>query len=682
MGKFIKSFILFENLQAAKSLIKDKPEYEKQLEEVKELCSKNNCMNYCYLFISFIVNDGLSVEGVERILDKIIELKKLNVVNRLPKNVVDYVKDGYEKLEDDITQVYRKYEATRIYNELPALLKKQINVLSVKKKADLIDLFSAFYKLEDKDTLIKKISSFKTVDQLESAITNFVKKRSGNLDFENFVNKLEEDKEVSVEFVDYEKEQIIASILTYEASRRYGSDAWCISRHDSYFNNYVKNIFYKQYFIWNFLLPINDPHFQVGITINDRNSITAAHDKRDHGLNRDKFSKETGINLKMLKSYTLEEVKKIMPLERILEYSFEYDSMKESLLNRLLNGSHNDTVRGLYKNNFLVYLRNDFDLLKEFFKHKNSYFDLPYGIKLTPKEEEKILELIDIQVNIDNNKLHSLYNVIKELSDVSAYKVYKKYDISYEFEHKILSYMLSNNLYKEASEFLKDKKPNYGFHTTSIDAYRFLLKDVNIKFTNDSDKGHVQRSFNDFNYIIFNELKKNSHLFDSDFKNNFKNFFNTYISNDLAVCVRMFERVLETLNMDIIKYIVEDCLEPNKIDLISKPYYMQYDLGRTLYTSCYILNVVDFYEKNPLRECRNKVEILKYLVSKGNKITFDDILFATRYNYYVTAKKKIVLDYLKKFISKKVIKERWQEILDFYKHRTPSMVRKLQEYLL
>jgi len=248
-------------------------------------------------------NNGEVIRWVEGILKKISE--NPNVIELMDKPVVDH--DSLEKFEDDYEQSILKYKAKNIYNQFP---RAQKDLISINSK-DVISLLSKLYDDKNNNAFIRKISSYKTKDELVKGLERFIYGNS-NTDFDSILDEL--DKIGSpILYADENRNIIVTRILTSKQCNVIGSKtSWCIVGSEGTFNGYIHpSIYGKQYAIYLTNLPATNDNRLIGATFNI-NGFNTAHNVTDGYVSYNKLKdilEKRGFDIDKLK-VTKKEIEK------------------------------------------------------------------------------------------------------------------------------------------------------------------------------------------------------------------------------------------------------------------------------------------------------------------------------------------------------------------------------------
>ena len=134
-----------------------------------------------------------------------------------------------------------------------------------------------------------KVSKYDTFQELMQFVFLLTLKDTKDIDTLKY-----ELKQDGIEVMDRDDNLVVARILTYEDSNKYGSENWCISYDERYFSSYVlSKVWNRQYFIWNYD-KLGTNLFMTGVTVNleiyDMDNFTdflsnvTAHDEYDYEI--------------------------------------------------------------------------------------------------------------------------------------------------------------------------------------------------------------------------------------------------------------------------------------------------------------------------------------------------------------------------------------------------------------
>lgn len=148
---------------------------------------------------------------------------------------------------------------------------------------DSLKLFKEIVELDIprshlQDNIGKKLAVYKSQEEFEKSLVNYINSIN-EFDMESV--KLKSEKQ-DTEIVLEEKNLLILKIKDFAASKSLGAGTnWCISRSESFFNNYVKSNGNHQYFVYDFSKSSKDRDSRIGITVKSNGNHRAAHYKND-----------------------------------------------------------------------------------------------------------------------------------------------------------------------------------------------------------------------------------------------------------------------------------------------------------------------------------------------------------------------------------------------------------------
>lgn len=155
------------------------------------------------------------------------------------------------------------------YEKLPAVLKNNFN--------EIID--------KPLQAFIKKSARYKSKESLFADLNAALYSLSGDEEYKKTVELIEDTEGAILEGLNPEKGIVVASALNSAAYSKIGgkNTSHCIARSEGTFSNYQK-FGGKQYLIVNTKLPQTDDYRIIGLTIDGKGKITAAHTKSDSGI--------------------------------------------------------------------------------------------------------------------------------------------------------------------------------------------------------------------------------------------------------------------------------------------------------------------------------------------------------------------------------------------------------------
>jgi hypothetical protein len=258
--KYIKSFN--ENMSMAKSIISKKIE---GFDKLKNILSKN--LGYIGKFTEYLMNENVPISDLELLYNDLLNLrskgKSIDISNLKYEAVID-------KIQEEMNDLSINSFMKKLPSEQKALAKELLSsdynlLLQVSKKENL-------------NILLKKISRYKTKNELKNALNIFGK------DPINSREKILEYAEGSNStHIIYQSEKLlIIRIDKIEDVQKLGSDtSWCILRKGNW-NTYTNGRW--QYILYDFDRDELEPEFKIGFTLNKDLTIHAAHDVLDRSV--------------------------------------------------------------------------------------------------------------------------------------------------------------------------------------------------------------------------------------------------------------------------------------------------------------------------------------------------------------------------------------------------------------
>lgn len=257
--KYIKGFN--ENMSMAKSIISKKMEGYNRL---KELLSKN--LGYIGKFTEYLMNENIPISDLELLYKDLLDLKN-------KQKGIDITNLKYEEVIDKINQVNNDLSVNSLINRFPSEQKALAKDL-IKNNGYNILLQTS--KKENIDTLLKKISRYKTKEELKNALRLFGKESIN--DKKEILDYVRSNSSVNIVFQN--ENILIIRISKIEDVQKLGSNtSWCILR-DAMWKSYTTNRY--QFILYNFDKDELDPDFKIGFTISKDYSLYAAHNVLDN----------------------------------------------------------------------------------------------------------------------------------------------------------------------------------------------------------------------------------------------------------------------------------------------------------------------------------------------------------------------------------------------------------------
>ena len=258
---------------------------------IKDVLAQGNNLGYLGLFANIIINDRVSLSNLENLYGLI--KKNKDIISNLRDNngnlcsLFDFNK--YETASDALDRLTKWRKVNQFMREIPSAQKRLIwqdGYYTDELKGKSQFLTSAIIKIS-KDTnlsrtFLSKISAAKTTDMIVDSIVRITNQQPW--DFDYWLNKLNNTRNVYVTWSSKEKNQIICIVTTFSTIKKIAyMTNWCITRSSSYFRSYSKNGF--QCILYDFNYPITSNDSVIGFSLNDKNNrykITNCHNKSDH----------------------------------------------------------------------------------------------------------------------------------------------------------------------------------------------------------------------------------------------------------------------------------------------------------------------------------------------------------------------------------------------------------------
>lgn len=186
-----------------------------------------------------------------------------------------------EKLDDLMNKII---ESQKIKNYANSILSN--------KYKDLIDdnsisLFKELFDLKISKNILqdyigKKLASFKSNEDLNTALSSFIDKIN-NFDIDAIKTKIGNSNS-NVRIVLEKENKLIIEVGDYSSCKSFGSTSWCIVRDESYFQSYTKEDA-KQYILFDFEKNSKDIYSMIGFTLLINGELETVHAKNDNYIN-------------------------------------------------------------------------------------------------------------------------------------------------------------------------------------------------------------------------------------------------------------------------------------------------------------------------------------------------------------------------------------------------------------
>lgn len=281
----LEHFLIQENIQQAKSILKDLNLDPKKEQDFKEITkSLERLPNLIGKFVEFQYVDKAPKEDVKRVMSWIISNR--DSISKLPKNILQY--DSLEQLEDDIQHLKKNQKVNKFYKSLYSSMRNEVDKLDTDKRKEFDDLAIAFMDLPEVKQ--KQFTPLKYFERNRVSINDFIKALNGFLD----KNEVNEDKKNILDKIEKYGDKIdvlynMNNVLVIETEDSkavcdLGSSSWCIvygseGTRTAYFGPETNN---TQLLIFNFNLPSSSSYSMFGVTIKPTMEIIQCQDKMNH----------------------------------------------------------------------------------------------------------------------------------------------------------------------------------------------------------------------------------------------------------------------------------------------------------------------------------------------------------------------------------------------------------------
>ena len=415
MRKYVDTFEAFsvnENYTQALKYVESLPhkenDYKQQLDTLKTMLVKHP--NWILPFSKFRFDDDISFSSLDTLL-KDLESKK-NLLSLLPMPVIQY--ESYEKLLDGIIQIERYQVAKKIIDKIPNVQLRQqlLSPAYINKMKDIADLFDKKPANFLQNNFFNKVSAYKTVNDIISALTQLVSNNS----VDTIISKAK-NAGAEIIFVDQKRKIVVVQVTSYETCKKIGPKAWCIARDEDAYDDYVGYLDY-QYIIYSLSLPPEDIKSIVGVTVNARGECTAAHYRNDDEADIEDLQDELNLAIpwdKILKVLSQKEIDDILTtkiprnINQIIEYGSR-DLINHYIKEYFKSGANDGhyTIWGMIKSLYnLSKLDNVFYILQNIDLSDSKKLDTFIDLFITSSGEDDILKpkAIKFIEFIKNNKI-------------------------------------------------------------------------------------------------------------------------------------------------------------------------------------------------------------------------------------------------------------------------------------
>lgn len=185
---------------------------------------------------------------------------------------------GFEAINDYIDNSVKTYKVNRYANSILSSKNKHLMTQQA------YPYFEKFYdqKLKEEfvqDYIGKKLAMLKTPEEF----TAFVKEVHDKLFAFGMLSTMTTLEVLNKKALVHTNDECIVRIESFAESQKLGTTNWCISRYESYFDDYVKGD-NRQYFVFDYTKESSDTMSMIGITLNSSGDVYAAHKKNDDSV--------------------------------------------------------------------------------------------------------------------------------------------------------------------------------------------------------------------------------------------------------------------------------------------------------------------------------------------------------------------------------------------------------------
>ena len=352
--------------------------YEELFKNYKKLPKDNE--------LHFDILEHDRVEDIDDLANEIIEKNKTKL----------YAKrflGSYMKLMDE--ESHKLFEVLREKDMSPSLIRKELSKIAL------------FETSEDLNVALKK-----TIELDSLSVTKIT------------CNIL--DNNLDVELIEEDKNLLMLIPNDMESSRALGSNAWCISNKEYYFNNYLNKGGNQRYhvFIYDFEKEESEPLSKIAITIDENKQITDAFNNVN-----------TNIKYKINEILGEDKLRKIEEkVDYLLQNKHNYTMFRElkdeeSISHELIK-SKTDNILDFYT--YLIENNKMKDFINEFVNSEKSILNvIKDSITLNEVEQDRVIEfkkLIEKEnesISIDLSKIDSLNIEVDSIKDFLSEKMNK-----------------------------------------------------------------------------------------------------------------------------------------------------------------------------------------------------------------------------------------------------------------
>lgn len=221
-------------------------------------------------------------------------------------NLLD--KLGWEKLYDEIKIIKRNIDC-KIFIE--SFFSQKTKFLINTETYELGKLLkdSGLSKKEIREGFFSKISKYKDKNTFNSALKEFIL-RDNCWSKENVRIRIVNQK---IKIIMEKDNLILIEIESYKEIKDFGSQLWCITTEENYYNSYKMGL-NRQFILYNFDNQYSKGDYMIGITTDAKGLLQVAHDNHDK-LITDKYPEIENILDQYLKPETNSKIEKRLQKE-------------------------------------------------------------------------------------------------------------------------------------------------------------------------------------------------------------------------------------------------------------------------------------------------------------------------------------------------------------------------------
>lgn len=260
--KYLKprSVFIFENMDKAKSIFNKKVQ---DFEKLKALLQKN--LGYIGKFTEYLLNDNVPYNELENLYGELVSLQKR-------QSPIDINPLSYEQALDKIQSTKENIKIKEFLNLLPSEQKEYAKKILEWNKKLVLDVSDS----PNLDKIVSKISRYKSVSELESALMIISKPKDNSKEgVKEEISGLKNSK------IAFDGENLLIVIVnSYDDIKSLGSDtSWCIVPSEHQYERYTRGR--VQYVIYDYSKDEFDQKFKIGLTLEKDGDIYACHDILD-----------------------------------------------------------------------------------------------------------------------------------------------------------------------------------------------------------------------------------------------------------------------------------------------------------------------------------------------------------------------------------------------------------------